>query len=192
MTRLHRLFSPAAAFALGLLLLLPGVCRADGFIIIRQPPQVVIVPPGHFQFAPLSVTYHRVTVDIKDQVAVTTVDQEFHNPNSQRMEGTYIFPLPVGAHIDKFSMDINGKLVDAELLDAAKARSIYEEIVRQYKDPALLEYMGRDAFKARIFPIEPNSKKQVKITYTQLLKSDAGLVEYVYPLNTAKFSATPL
>lgn len=165
--------------------------RADGFVIIRDLSSTLPVP-GHFQFSPLSVTYHRVTVDINDQVATTTVDQEFYNPNSQRLEGTYLFPLPAGAHIDKFSMDVNGKLTDAELLDAAKARAIYEEIVRKYRDPALLEYTGRDAFKARIFPIEPNSRKQVKITYTQLLKSDSGAVEYTYPLNTEKFSARPL
>ena len=44
----------------------------------------------------------------------------------------------------------------------------------------------------RIFPIEPNGKKRVKIQYTQLLKSDTGLVEYTYPLNTEKFSSRPL
>src|SRR5687767_12876992 len=119
-------FVTAALFAL---ILLPAVARADGFIVIREPSTTVPIR-GHFQFAPLGVTYHRVTVDIKDQVATTTVDQEFHNPNPQRMEGTYLFPLPAGAHVDKFSMDVNGKMTDAELLDAAKARSIYEEIVR--------------------------------------------------------------
>ena len=60
------------------------------------------------------------------------------------------------------------------------------------RDPALLEYAGRDAFKVRIFPIEPNSHKPIKLQYTQLLKTDAGLTEYVYPLNTEKFSARPL
>ena len=43
-----------------------------------------------------------------------------------------------------------------------------------------------------MFPIEPNSRKRIKIAYTQLLKSDGGLVEYTYPLNTEKFSAKPL
>ena len=89
-------------------------------------------------------------------------------------------------------MDIDGKMMDAELLPADKARALYEEIVRKFKDPALLEYMGRDAFKVRIFPINGNSRKKVKLTYTQLLKSDTGLVEYVYPMNTEKFSARPL
>lgn len=181
-----------ALMALAFCALLPGLARADGFIVVHNPPQPVPVPRGHFSFAPLEVVYHRVNVEINDQVAVTSVDQEFYNPNGQRLEGTYLFPLPQGAHIDKFSMDVNGRMQEAELLDADKARSLYEEIVRKAKDPALLEYAGRGAFKVRIFPIEPNSRKQVKISYTQLLKSDTGLIEYTYPLNTEKFSARPL
>src|SRR4051812_47151168 len=177
------------AFVFMVVLLVPALCRADGFIIIHDPPTRV---PGHFTFAPLQVSYHRVDVKIDDHVAVTSVDEEFYNPNNQRLEGTYMFPLPSGAHIDKFAMDINGTMQEAELLPADKARAIYEDIVRRYRDPALMEYMGRDAFKVRIFPIEPHQPKKVKITYTQLLKSDTGLIEYTSPLNTEKFSARPL
>src|SRR3989442_15058002 len=89
-------------------------------------------------------------------------------------------------------MDIGGKMVEAELLSADKARKIYEDIVRKARDPALMEYADRDVFKVRIFPIEPNSHKRIKISYTQVLKADAGLVSYVYPLNTEKFSAKPI
>ena len=167
----------------------PAALAADGFIVVPDPPHHVV---GHFSFAPLQVTFHKVTVEVKDLVAVTTVDQEFYNPNDAQLEGTYLFPLPAGAHIDRFSLDINGRMMEAELLPAEKARAIYEDIVRRAKDPALLEYAGRDAFKVRIFPIEPRSRKRVRITYTELLKSDAGLVEYVYPLNTEKFSSAPL
>ena len=171
---------------------MPVLCLGDGFIVINQPSTPVPVPQGHFSFAPLEVSFHHVSVAIKDQVAVTSVDEEFVNPNGVQLEGTYLFPLPPGAHIDHFSMDINGKQQEAELLPADKARTIYQDIVRRYKDPALLEYIGRDTFKVRIFPIEANGKKRVKIQYTQLLKSDTGLIEYTYPLNTEKFSARPL
>ena len=170
-------------------ILLPASLFADGLIIIERPPHII---PGHFPFAPLEIGYHHVNVKIDAQVAVTTVDQEFINPGSAQLEGTYLFPLPAGAHIDKFAMDIDGKMADAELLSADKARSIYEDIVRRHRDPALLEYVGRDAFKVRVFPIEPHSRKHIKIRYTQILKADGGLVEYVYPLNTEKFSSKPI
>jgi Ca-activated chloride channel family protein len=60
------------------------------------------------------------------------------------------------------------------------------------RDPALLEYAGRDLFKVRVFPIEPRSHKPIKISYTELLRSDGGAVTYLYPLSTEKFSARPI
>ena len=143
-------------------------------------------------YAPLEITYHHVNVKIDGQIATTSVDQDFYNPNPERLEGTYIFPVPKGAQIDKFSMQIGDKQVEAELLSADKARAIYEDIVRKLKDPALLEYAGRDVFKVRVFPIEPNSHKKITLSYSQVLPSDAGLVSYLYPLNTEKFSAKPI
>ncbi len=175
--------------AIGALLLSALLARADGLIVIREP---TIIVPGHFTFAPLEVKYHHVDCTIDDQVAVTSVDQVFVNPNNVRLEGDYIFPLPAGSQINKFSIDIDGKMVQAELLPADKARKIYEEIVRKAKDPALLEYAGREMFKVHIFPIEPNSTKRVQLKYTELLKSDNNLMDYHYTLNTEKYSSKPL
>jgi Ca-activated chloride channel family protein len=170
---------------------LPLLVRADGFIVINRPvPGPGPVPP--FAFAPLEVSYHHVDVKIDGQVCTTSVDEEFLNPNSQILEGTYLFPVPKNAQIDKFSMQINGKETTAELLDADKARGIYEDIVRRERDPALLEYADRGVFKVRVYPIEGHSRKAIKISYTEVLKADAGLVSYTYPLNTEKFSAAPI
>lgn len=163
----------ARSFSLILLAVLCSVADAfgDGFIVVPPPerptpiPRPVPVPEDHFAFAPLEVTFHRVDVTISEQTARTAVDQEFRNPTNQRLEGFYIFPIPKGAHIDSFSMDVDGKMTEAELLDADKARKIYEDIVRRAKDPALLEYAGRDAFKVRIFPIEPRGTKRVENVY---------------------------
>ncbi len=156
------------------------------------PPHPLPPPPRPYLFAPLEVNSHKVNVRITDQVAVTSIEQEFYNPNSQRLEGTFLLPVPKGAHLSKFTLEIDGKPVAAELLAADKARGIYEDIVRKMKDPALLEYAGRDVFKVRIFPIEPHSQRRVTLSYSQLLKSDAGLVSYTYPLSTDKFSARPI
>ena len=158
---------------------------ADGLIIIPRPEPL----PTPY---PLEVLYHHVDVKINGNIAETSIDQEFFNPSNLRLEGYYIFPIPKNAVINEFEMEINGKMVSAELLDANKARQIYEDIVRQIKDPALLEYSGQGIFKVRIFPIEPMSKKKIKISYREDLDSDNGMFEYVYPLNTEKFSAKPV
>ncbi len=158
---------------------------ADGLIIIPRPEPL----PTPY---PLEVLYHHVDIKISGNVAETFIDQEFYNPSDYRLEGYYIFPIPKDAVINEFAMEINGKMVNAELLDATKARKIYEDIVRQIRDPALLEYTGQGIFKVRIFPIEPRSKKKVTISYREVLNSDNGMYEYIYPLNTEKFSAKPV
>jgi Ca-activated chloride channel family protein len=158
---------------------------ADGFIVIPRTNPL----PNPF---PLEVVYHKVDVKIDGQSAVTKIDQSFYNPSQYQLEGFYIFPIPKGAVINNFTMIINGKETKAELLDADKAKKFYEDIVRQMRDPALLEYSEQNIFKLRIFPIEPNSEKKISISYTQILESDNNLFEYIYPLNTEKFSAKPL
>jgi len=156
------------------------------------PPPRIVYPPPQPVWAPLETSFTKADVRIKDQLATTSIEQEFYNPNSRQLEGTFLFPVPKGAHLDKFTMEINGKPVQAELLDAEKARGIYEDIVRRLHDPALLEYSGRDLFKVRIFPIEPNARKRITLSYSQLLKADSGLVNFLFPLNTEKYSARPI
>ncbi len=161
----------------------PGL-RADGFIIPNPRPGQDIPP--------LSVKYHRVKVEIVNQVARTSVDQVFVNNFGRDIEGTYIFPVPEGASVSDFAMYVGNERVQGEILDSREARRIYEDIVRRMRDPGLLEYMGRNLFRARVFPIPAKGEKRVQISYTEVLKSDGGLVKYLYPLNTEKFSRDPL
>jgi Ca-activated chloride channel family protein len=171
------------------LLFFPSLGSADGFIVIPSPPLHTTAGMAAF---PLEVRFHKVDVTITDRAALTKVDQEFYNPSPYLLEGEYIFPIPKGAVINNFSMYINGKEVKAELLDAAKAKQIYEDIVRKKLDPALLEYQEQSLFRARIFPIEAHSTKRVILSYAEILDKDSSTTSYLYPLNTEKFSAKVL
>ncbi|RLC83424.1 MAG: hypothetical protein DRI79_13915, partial [Chloroflexi bacterium] len=177
-----------AAIAIVLLSLARPVL-ADGIIIPEPPPLPEPVPLDESW---LTIRYHRVTVTIEDQVAVTHVEQEFLNECDWEVEGTYVFPLPEGAAVSEFVMWVDGKPVEGEILPADEARQIYEDIVRRRRDPALLEYVGRNAVQARIFPIPPGGSRKIELEYSQVLPVENGLVRYVYPLETEKFSARPL
>ena len=191
------------------ILLYPGLGEstyANGLIIVdkahvlprpphpRPPWPPRPIPPHRpiRQFLPLELKTQNVEVTIKDQVAVTKLRQVFYNPSDQRMEGTFLFPVPKGARIDKFSMEVNGKMQKAELLDSAKARKIYEDIVRKALDPALFEYAGQSLFKVRIFPIEPKKEKEDPLNYTENVEREGKVVRYVYHLNTKKYSSKPI
>lgn len=175
-----------AGFVLALSLALAAAAplRADGFII----PDRRSGEPA----PPLSVKFHRVKVEIDGQVARTSVDQVFLNPTGRDIEGTYIFPVPEGASVSGFAMFVGDRRIEGEVLSGAEARRTYEDIVRRMKDPGLLEYLGRGLFRARVYPIPARGEKRVQISYTEVLKAEGGLVRYLYPLATERFSSAPL
>ena len=174
-----------------------GFIIADEPVIFHHPPRPPHPPfprpprPIH-KFLPLELRKNNVSVKIKNQVAQTTLEQTFYNPSRQRVEGTYMFPVPQGAKIEKFEMEVNGKMTEAELLDAKKAKQIYEKIVREARDPALMEYSDHGMFKIRIFPIEPGKEKNIKIKYTEILKKDGRITSYHYAMRAEKFLSVPV
>ncbi len=145
----------ACAF-LFLFLAVAQVASADGFIIPVPPPHVEVVPD-------LAVRYHHVQVTIEDQVAQTHIDQVFFNDSPYELEGTYIFPLPEEAAISDFAMFVDGKRLPGKILDKEEARRVYESIVHRRRDPALLEYIGRNAFQASIYPLPAHGEKRVQL-----------------------------
>ncbi len=149
-------------------------------------------PPPDFTPFQLEVKSEKAEVKIDGQTALTAIDQVFYNPSGNRLEGYFLFPIPTAGVIANFSMFINGKETHAELLDAKKARQIYEDIVRSMRDPALLEYSKHDLFKVRVFPIEPRSELRIKISYSEILTREDGTTTYIYPLNNSKHAAKPL
>ncbi|MHB1456066.1 MAG: VIT and vWA domain-containing protein [Armatimonadota bacterium] len=180
---MHR-YSRTILYAILLVLtcILMKSASADGFLLpIRQPVGNIF-----------SVKYHHVDVAIDGQAAVTKVDQVFHNDTSVDEEGTYIFPLPKGASISKFTMFIGEVEANGKILDRDEARKLYESVVRRRKDPALLEYMDHNTFQARVYPIPANGDKRIRLSYNEVLRKTGTLCKYVYPLSTERFSSKPL
>ncbi len=155
---------------------LTGTLHANVIVIPRNPD------------VNLDVKSHHVTVDIDRQHAVTEVEQVFVNPTDRQVEGRLLFPIPKDASVHQLSMSLDGKEMPAELLDEKKARNIYERIVRQRRDPALLQHLGQGAYQVRIFPIPPNAERRVRLSYTETLNREGGLSEYTYALSSDRAS----
>ncbi|MDT8390467.1 MAG: VIT domain-containing protein [Lentisphaeria bacterium] len=152
-------------------------------IIIPPEPPIHPIPPHPAPvIRPMEVKQHDVEVTIRQGVASVVVEGTFHNPNNRRIEGTYLFPVSPRAAVSSFAMTVNGKTLEAELLEAGKARSIYEDIVRQVKDPALLEYAGQGLLKARVFPIEPGADVTVQLMYEEAVSAPDRAAVFTYPL----------
>jgi Ca-activated chloride channel family protein len=138
----------------------------------------------------LVVEYHRVHVTIDDQIARTSVDMQFENRGEGALaEGTFVFPLPPGASVDSLVMYINDVPIEARIMEADEAREYYDAIVRSYRDPALLEYIGTNAIQANVFPIPQGEHRRITFSYNQVLAADGGLIEYEYPLDVTRLTS---
>ena len=172
-------------FLITLLIGVAQFAQAQGIIVTRSAN----IQHG---IQTLRIEKHHVNVSIDNQLTTTKIDQVFANPTGFQLEGTYLFPLPDDVAVSDFVLYINGEPVKAELLSKAKARNIYEGIVRSMQDPALLEYIGTRAFQARVFPIPPNGERRIQLEYSQVISLDSGLAKYTYPLRTEKFTDYPV
>lgn len=173
MNRRARLSIALALCSMLFILFQTAAVRASGVLVVEG-----------MRNNPLRIEDHLVRINITDRVALTTVNQTFRNTSNQRLEATYIFPIPEGADLTDFQMTFNGKMVQGEVLPADKAREIYERIVRGNRDPGLIEFIGRRLMRARIFPIEPDSTTEIQLSYQQVTDSVAEMWRYQYPLRT--------
>jgi len=156
------------------------------------PPLTGFFEPGNFAMMTiptatggderLSIRELSVKVSVVGRLARTEVTQVFHNHTNAQTEGTYEFTLPAGAAVSRLAMTVDGQLMEGELVEREKARQIYEQIVRQKKDPALLEWQGGERFRTQIFPIPANGDKTVVLGYEQVLPREGREVRYRYAL----------
>jgi len=157
---------------------------AQGVIVPRpcqdcpRRPVAALLPPA------LPVKSIKLTTKINAQVATTHVEQIFRNDTDATLEGTYFFPIPETASVSEFAIWDGERRLVGEVRSREEARRIYDQIVRRQRDPGLLEYAGKDLFQASIFPIPPHADKKLELTYTQVLRAEAGTVSYRYPLGT--------
>ncbi|RMG35001.1 MAG: VWA domain-containing protein, partial [Planctomycetota bacterium] len=129
---------------------------------------------------------------VRDQVARVQVEQIFRNTDHRVVEAQFLFPLPPGAAITGLTLMVDGKEIPGKLLKKDEARRIYEQIVRKHRDPALLEYVGRDLYQTSVFPVPPGKQRRVELRYTHLLSAQDGLIDFVLPVGTAKHTGRPI
>ena len=166
------------------LLLWPVALAAQGWIIPR--PCETCIPRCRPDAACVAITpaiaraSSAVHVSLAGNVLQYDVEETYVNRGAGLGEADYYFPLPRGAAFQDLKLSIDGKLVAGEVMDAAEARRVYENIVRIRRDPALVEWMGYGMLHARIFPIAPGERKRVEVRFQMVAEreGDALRVDY--------------
>ena len=156
-------------------LFIASILFSQGRIIIPEPPPEL--PTKQIELKNVDAQ-----ISIKENVGTITLEQTFSNPSRFRLEGEYLFAIPDEANVNEFYLYIDGKKTKGRVLDSQEANKIYTDIVRTMRDPALLEFVGHGLFKARIFPIEPNSERKIELSYNQIVRQDNNMYRFTLPI----------
>ncbi len=147
---------------------------------VRPPLGVLPATPG-----PVEVRGIQAVVDIDNQIARTALTITFFNPGEQQQEGEVLLPVPSDALLKAFSMEGNQAKLKGRILPREEARRIYDRIVAQTKDPAILEFAGYGAVRSSIFPVPAGGECRIRLVYEELLPADGARIDYVLPRSEA-------
>ncbi|MBZ5505962.1 MAG: VWA domain-containing protein [Acidobacteriia bacterium] len=131
-------------------------------------------------FVPLKHT--GIKTEISGFVARTEVTQEFENVLPDAVEAVYVFPLPHSSAVDGMTMTVGEREIRAVIKERDEARKIYEQARNTGHTAALLEQERPNIFTQSVTNIPPSGKVQIKLTVIELLKYEAGVYEFAFPL----------
>ena len=106
-----------------------------------RSPALVVTQAG--RLIPMLVDSVGVNVVIRGLLAETTMTMVFRNPHNRVLAGELVFPLPAGATVSGYGIDVGGQLVEGVVVEKHQARIVFEKEVRREVviDPGLVEHV---------------------------------------------------
>ncbi|WP_342644407.1 VIT domain-containing protein [Mucilaginibacter sp. CSA2-8R] len=125
----------------------------------------------------------KIDVTVYGNISRTAWQMTFYNSTNRVLEGTLLFPLKNGVSVSRYALDINGHMREGVPVDRGKAAIVFESIERRGVDPGLLEKAEGNAFRTRIYPLNPHSSRTVIIGYEEEIMADSkGYLNFKLPL----------
>ncbi|MDR0672235.1 MAG: DUF2135 domain-containing protein [Zoogloeaceae bacterium] len=184
---------------------LPGAGADSGVGQNETPTEIEIAPPSPGVLPPppveLRVSGAEKAIELRELAiegeifgvfAQTTVEMRFYNPNARVLEGELQFPLAEGQTVTGFALSMKDKKNKETMREAVpvpknRGRQVFEAVVRQEIDPALLEVTQGQHFKLRVYPLPPGETRRVRVTYSERLPRvrEGGAAYHLYRLPLA-------
>jgi tetratricopeptide (TPR) repeat protein len=102
---------------------------------------------------------------VRGSLAQATMTLTFANTENRVLGGELVFPLPEGASVTGYALEINGVMVDGVAVDKQQARVIYEKELHKGVDPGLVEHAAGNAFRTRLYPVPANGTRSIRVQY---------------------------
>ena len=91
----------------------------------------------------------------------------FTNPNPRDFSGDLEFPVPDGATVCGYALEINGAMIPGVVTEKEKARVAFESEKAKRVDPGIVEHVKGNVWKTRIFPLRPKTPRKASVDYIE-------------------------
>ncbi|MFT6864062.1 MAG: tetratricopeptide (TPR) repeat protein, partial [Akkermansiaceae bacterium] len=126
----------------------------------------------------LAIESFKTKVLFFEDLAQTTITVTFRSSISRITEGEFAIPLPPGATISGYALDVNGEMRESSVVEKERARFAYESIKRKKIDPGFIEREEGNVYRTKIFPIPGNGTKSVRLSYCEIIEPKEGHLDY--------------
>ena len=138
---------------------------------------------------PMTVDSYTVEAQVNGLFATVSTTIVFGNPNGRVLEGELEFPLPEGASVCGYALDVNGRLREGVIVKKDEARIAFEAEVKAGVDPGIVEHVKGNLWKTRLYPIPARGARTIRVDYiTPLALAPNGDAALSLPMPRAKLA----
>ena len=150
--------------------------------IIPMPDPIPPPPPPFFRPADLREGEKPVAVASTNEIVEanglfrrvrTTIT--FTNPNPRDFSGDLEFPVPDGATVCGYALEIDGAMIPGVVTEKEKARVAFESEKAKRVDPGIVEHVKGNVWKTRIFPLRPKTPRKASVDYIEPIAEGGAL-----------------
>jgi len=124
---------------------------------------LTLAPGGQARTAlALETTLH---AEVTGLLARVHVVQSFRNDSDEWVEGTYRFPLPDGAAVDRLYVKVGERVLEGVIEERDTARRVYQQARDEGRAASLVSQERTNQFRTQLANIGPGEEVHVMIAY---------------------------
>jgi Ca-activated chloride channel family protein len=143
--------------------------------------QVCAYIPATRKHVALPIKSTDVYAKVVANAAGVDVEQSYHNPNSDKIEALYVFPLPDNAAVSDFVMTVGKRRIRGIIRERDQAIKLYDEAREAGYVASLLTQERPNIFTHQIANIDPGKDIDIKLSYYNMLPYRDGAYSFVFP-----------
>ena len=160
---------------------LPAVEEIEGGMAGKSLSPYFFVKSGSPELDQMPLKSTRVDVNIAGVIADVKVTQIYRNEGERPIEAVYVFPASTKASVYGMKMNIGERTIIADIRKREEALQAYQKAKEAGKSASLLVQQRPNVFQMNVANILPGDEIKTELAYTELISSNDGVYEFIYP-----------